>query len=388
MIEMLPVLDTDTLKIDEERSTPLFIDLQWFSAEDEGRTEEPFEHQIKKARDEGRVAKSQDINAALVLLFPSAALIILSSYFLQSCMEILQFFFLRCTTADIRTGQWYGVFVTYFLQLGIPIALIAMIAGVLANIIQNNGFIFSTKPIQPQFNKIAPDFIRFFKRALFSAEGLFNFVKSLTKVIAIVFVAFLIIRFNIPYFIELLSVSMMQAVTFIAGLTGKLLAAAALLLLIFAIPDYIFQRKQFIDSLKMTKQQMKDEYKELEGDPQVKGRIRQQMQTILSQSAIRNVPKADVVITNPTHFAIALQWERKTMKAPMVLAKGADAMAQKIKTIAREHDIPMVENKPLARALYAKVEIGDIIPEEYYTAIALILAEVYKTDKRKQDFFR
>ena len=138
----------------------------------------------------------------------------------------------------------------------------------------------------------------------------------------------------------------------------------------------------------MTKQEIKEEYKELEGDPQVKGRIRQQMQAILSQNAIRNVPKADVVITNPTHFAIAMQWDSKTMAAPMVLAKGADAMAQRIKAIAREHNIPLIENKPLARALYAKVQIGDIIPEEYYRALSLVFAEVYTLNNKKQEFYR
>lgn len=365
-----------------------WIDLQWFAAEDEGRTEDPTDYKIRKAREEGRVAKSQDINAALVLLFPAGAFIFLSSFFLENCMEILRFFFLRCTQADIRSGMWFGIFVQYFLQLALPFALIASIAGAIANIIQNNGFLFSTKPIQPQFNRITPDFIRFFKRALFSAEGMFNFAKSLAKVVAIVFIAYVMIRANIPHFIELLSVSFIQAVFFIAGTAGKLLASAAFVLLIFAVPDYFFQRKQFIDSLKMTKQELKEEYKELEGDPQVKGRIRQQMQTILSQNAIRNVPKADVVITNPTHYAIAMQFDAKTMPAPMVLAKGADAMALKIKEIAREHGVPLIENKPLARALYARVEIGDIIPEEYYRALSLVFAEVYTLNKKKQEFYR
>ena len=189
-----------------------FIDLQWFAAEDEGRTEDPTDYKIRKAREEGRVAKSQDINAALVLLFPAGALIFLSSFFLEECMEILRFFFLRSTQSDINSGIWFGIFVQYFLKLALPLALIAMLAGVIANILQNNGFLFSTKPIQPQFNKIVPNFMRFFKRALFSAEGLFNFAKSLTKVVVLVFVSFLMIRANLPHFIELLSVSFPQAV--------------------------------------------------------------------------------------------------------------------------------------------------------------------------------
>ena len=364
------------------------LGLQWFAAEDEGRTEDPTEYKIRKAREEGRVAKSQDLNAALVVFLPVLALIIMGPYIFKNLMQVITFFYERCTTEPVINGTWFGAFTIYFLKTVLPITAIAMLSGVLGNIIQNRGFLFSVKPIRPDFTRITPNFARFFKRALFSSEGLFNFAKSLTKVAVLVFVAFLIIRANIQQFIALLSVSFVQSVFFIAGLAAKLLASAALLLLILAIPDYFFQRKQFIDSLKMSKQEIKEEYKELEGDPQVKGKIRQQMQAILSQNAIRNVPKADVVITNPTHYAIAMQWDSKTMAAPMVLAKGADAMAQKIKAIARENHIPLIENKPLARALYAKVQIGDIIPEEYYRALSLVFAEVYTLNNKKQEFYR
>ena len=360
-----------------------FIDLQWFAAEDEGRTEDPTDYKIRKAREEGRVAKSQDINAALVLLFPAGALIFLSSFFLEDCMEILRFFFLRSTQADIRSGIWFGIFVQYFLKLALPLALIALLAGVIANIIQNNGFLFSTKPIQPQFNRIVPDFMRFFKRALFSAEGLFNFAKSLGKVTVLVFVAFIMIRANIPHFIELLSVSFPQAIFFIAGLAAKLLATAALLLLILAIPDYFFQRKQFIDSLKMTKQEIKDEYKELEGDPQVKGRIRQKMREGARRRMMQDLPKADVVITNPTHFAVAVKYDKETAEAPYVLAKGADYVAANIKEIAKQNNIEIVENKPLARMLYYNVEIGDQIPPELYQMVAEVLAYVYSVKNKE-----
>ena len=216
------VKECETLSTVLQRSAPgLLIDLQWFAAEDEGRTEDPTDYKIRKAREEGRVAKSQDINAALVLLFPAGALIFLSSFFLEECMEILRFFFLRSTKADINSGMWFGIFVQYFLKLALPLALIAMLAGIIANVLQNNGFLFSTKPIQPQFNKIVPNFMRFFKRALFSVEGLFNFAKSLIKVVVLVFVSFLMIRANLPHFIELLSVSFPQAVFFYCGAWSK-----------------------------------------------------------------------------------------------------------------------------------------------------------------------
>jgi flagellar biosynthetic protein FlhB len=163
-----------------------------------------------------------------------------------------------------------------------------------------------------------------------------------------------------------------------------LLIIAALLLLGLSIPDYLFQRWQYMESLKMTKQEVKEERKMYEGDPLIKSRLRQRMRELLSRNMAANVPKADVVITNPTHYAVALEWNKDTMPAPMVTAKGADEVAQRIKAIAKESGVPIVENKPLARALYAEVEIGDIIPETYYQAIATVLAHVYKINEERR----
>ena len=155
--------------------------MQWFAAEDEGRTEDPTEYKIRKAREEGRVAKSQDLNAAMVVLLPVISLIIMGPYIFKSLMQVIAFFFERCTTEDVLNGAWFGIFITYFFKTVFPITGVALISGVLGNIIQNRGFLFSTKPIQPDFKRVTPNFVRFFKRALFSAEGLFNLAKSLTR---------------------------------------------------------------------------------------------------------------------------------------------------------------------------------------------------------------
>ncbi|HOT62343.1 MAG TPA: EscU/YscU/HrcU family type III secretion system export apparatus switch protein, partial [Treponemataceae bacterium] len=250
------------------------------------------------------------------------------------------------------------------------------------------GFIFSLKPIAPRLDKIAPNFARFFSRALFSAEGLFNLAKSLVKVAVVAGASYLSIKGEIPRLVSMLESGLWPAVAFIASMTARLLLTAAVLFLAISIPDYIFQRRQFMESLKMSKQEVKEEYKQLEGDPLVKGRLRQRMREILSQNMAVNVPKADVVITNPTHYAVAMQWDRATMRAPMLTAKGSDRLAQRIKEIARESGVPIVENKPLARALYAEVEIGDMIPDEYYQALAVILAKVYALDERKTRILR
>ncbi|QOW61145.1 flagellar biosynthesis protein FlhB [Treponema pedis] len=353
------------------------IGLQWFAAEDDGKTEDPTEHRIRKAREEGRVAKSQDLNAAVVVLFPVIALIILGPYMFKSLMQVISFFFERCTTESLFNGAWFAVFLNYLLKTVFPITIIAMLAGVISNIIQNRGFLFSAKPIQPNFQKITPNFARFFKRAIFSSEGLFNLAKSLFKVVIIGFIGYLVIKSNITTMISMLQVGFADSVFFIAKTAAKILAFAAAALVVLSIPDYIFQRKQFLDSLKMSKTEVTQEYKELEGDPMIKSQISRQMQAILKKTGIKNVPNADVVITNPTHYAVALQWKQGEMPAPMVIAKGTDTAAQNIKRIAREHDIPLMENVPLARALYANVDLGQVVPNEYYTSLSIIFMKVY-----------
>lgn len=370
------------------RELALEIDLQWFAAEDEGRTEDPTEFKIRKAREEGRVAKSQELNGAIVLLLPVLALISFAPWMLNTFTEMLRFYLSRCTKMEVTDPAVVQAFFHYFIMLVLPVTLTAMVAGVAANILQNGGFMFSIKPITPQFSKIVPNFGKFFSKALFSAEGLFNLAKSLVKVAVIVIVSYVSIKNEIPKLVTMLNSGLWQSVVFIASMTARLLLTAGFIFLVIAIPDYIFQRRQFMESLKMSKQEVKEEYKQMEGDPLVKSRLRQRMRELLSQNMAVNVPKADVIITNPTHFAVAMQWDRATMRAPMLTAKGADQLALRIKEIGRGAGVPIVENKPLARALYAEVEIGDMIPDEYYQALAVILAKVYALDSRKSKIIR
>lgn len=364
------------------------IHLQWFAAEDEGRTEDPTEYKLRKAREDGRVTKSQELNGALVLLLPLVSLIAFAPSMLKTFTEMIRFIYTRCTSLEPTDSSLAVVFLLYFLRLALPVVVTSLIAGIASNLLQNRGFIFSVKPIKPQFSKIIPNFAKFFSRSLFSMEGLFNLAKSLGKVAAIVLVAFITIKGEIPKLVSMVQAGLPNSFFFIASLSSKILLSAALVFLLISIPDYLFQRHQFLESLKMTKQEIKEEYKEMEGDPQVKGRLRQRMQELLSQNMSINVPKADVIITNPTHYAVAMQWDRTTMRAPMLTAKGVDQMALRIKEIAREYEVPIIENKPLARALYAEVEIGDIIPDEYYQALALILSKVYALDKRKSQMLK
>lgn len=361
----------------------LAIDLQWFAAEDEGRTEEPSEYKIRKAREEGRVAKSQELVGALVLLLPALAIIFTAPSMLRTMLEMVRFFLDRSTQLDPTKDPIVArAFFSYFARLALPIGAVAVVAAIFANLVQT-GLLFTTKPLVPNFSKIIPKFGQYFQRTLFSAEAAFNFGKSIVKIAVIGIVAYLLIRGDLPRLADLQRASLWTGVSLIASLVMRLIIIAALLLLVLAIPDYLFQRRQYIESLKMTKQEVKEERKMYEGDPLIKSRLKQRMRELLSRNMAANVPKADVVITNPTHFAVALEWNRTAMPAPMVTAKGEDEVALRIRRIAEENGVPIVENKPLARALYAETEIGDIIPEQFYQLIAVVLARVNKLNEAR-----
>ena len=367
-------------KVDTPQDLLPKIHLQWFaSAEDEGRTEDPSEHKLRKAREEGRIPKSQELTGGLVLLLPVLTLILLAPWLLRGFVQIIRFYMERCTTASITDGELLMEFLYAMVRMVLPIAATAIVAGVTANVIQNKGFIFTTKTIEPKISKILPKFGEYFKKTLFSFEGAFNVVKSIVKVAVIFIAAYLLIRSETRQLISLMNTNFWDGVVFIAETTAKLLIITSIIFIIIAIPDYIVQKKQFMESMKMTKQEVKQEYKELEGDPLVKGRLRQYMHEMLRRNIPAAVAKSDVVITNPTHYAVAIQYDSSTMAGPMVMAKGVDALARRIREIATENKVPLVENRPLARALYAEVEIGEMVPENYYQALAVILANVYNT---------
>lgn len=367
-------------KLDTPQDLLPKIHLQWFaSAEDEGRTEDPSEHKIRKAREEGRIPKSQELTGGLVLLLPVLTLILLAPWLLRGFVQIIRFYMERCTTASITDGELLMEFLYAMVRMVLPIAATAIVAGVTANVIQNKGFIFTTKTIEPKISKILPKFGEYFKKTLFSFEGAFNVVKSIVKVAVIFIAAYLLIRSETRQLISLMNTNFWDGVVFIAETTAKLLIITSIIFIVIAIPDYIVQKKQFMESMKMTKQEVKQEYKELEGDPLVKGRLRQYMHEMLRRNIPAAVAKSDVVITNPTHYAVAIQYDSTTMAGPMVMAKGVDSLARRIREIATENKVPLVENRPLARALYAEVEIGEMVPENYYQALAVILANVYNT---------
>ena len=358
------------------------IDIQWFAPEDEGRTEDPTEHKIRKAREEGKVAKSPELAPSLVIIFTITTIAVFSKYIMSNILEMMKFFFSVSSELDAAgLGTIVPVFLSYFLKVFIPIALVAFTAALLGNLMQV-GILFSTKPITPDFNKISPDFVRFFKRAVFSAEAAFNLFKTLVKVFIIAVLLYMNLRMESDKLIHLSTQTPLTALGLIATIVFRLIIESGLAMLVLALPDYMFQRKQHKESLKMSRQEIKEEMKQLEGDPQVKNMLMERMRDLMSQNMIQNVPQADVVVTNPTHYSVAIKYERFAMEAPQVTAKGQDEIAFRIREVAKENDVPIMENKPLARALFAEVKIGDEIPVQYWEMVSIVLSEVYKLEGR------
>jgi flagellar biosynthetic protein FlhB len=354
------------------------LHLQWFAPEDEGRTEDPTEYKLRKAREDGKVAKSADLTSAIILIFCIAALAAFGSGMIEGLRDMMIYFFSQSTKLDPVVSPQSGIAaITYFIRTALPLASIAFVAALTGNIFQV-GLKFSAKPITPDPNKILPKFGKWFKRSFISAEAGFNLMKSIVKILIVGGISFINIRMEFDRIMGFIALPFLEAFSILAGIAFRIMIEAAIAMLLFAVADYRFQKKQHIDSLKMSKQEVKEERKMTEGDPLVKNRLRERMRDIMTRDMIRKVPEADVVITNPTHFAVAMQWEREKMSAPVVTAKGQDNMAFRIREIAKNSNVAIMENKPLARALYSEVEIGDAIPEKYYQAMAVILAEVYR----------
>lgn len=361
------------------------IDLQWFAAEDEGRTEEPSQIKLDRARKEGRVAKSQELNSAIALLLSTVTLILMAKWIFEQIVESMVFFFSRAGNEEFFRTSNAAVIFTYFLKLVIPIAVVGAVGGILGNIIQNRGFIFSLKPITPKFSNIIPHVGQYLKKTAFSKQGLFNVVKSIAKVAIVAAFGFITIRSELPDLLSLIQQrgDIAGCIGLIAGIGAKLLVFAAIFFLVVSIPDYFVTRHEFMEQMKMTKEEVKQEYKEMEGDPEVKSHMEKAKQELLRRNIPKMVKESDVVITNPTHFAVALKYDTSIPNsAPQVNAKGEDEIALTIRRIAKENDIPIVENRPLARSLYAETEIGGIIPVNYFKAVSVIYAQLKKFNKK------
>ncbi|HNU73740.1 MAG: Flagellar biosynthetic protein FlhB [Deltaproteobacteria bacterium ADurb.BinA179] len=342
------------------------------------RSEQPSGKRIQDARDKGQVCKSTEVSTCFLFL----GTVISFYFYIPSVAEklgkVMSFYIGNASAWDGSLDSLVAIFHQAVIHLGIlvlPILVIFLAIGIASNILQF-GFVFSGEPIVPKFSKLNP--VTGFKNKFFSLKSLELLVKTIIILIVISWVAYRAIRREVPIFPPLIDCDLPVIVLTFFQSSMHLLWDFLWIFIMVAVADYAFQRWQHTRDLMMTKQEVKEEYKQHEGDPMIRSRIRSIQMHMARRRMMKEVPKADVVITNPTHLAVALKYERGKMVAPVVLAKGAGHLAEKIREIARAGGIPVVEDKPLAQALYKTVEIGDVIPEEWYKAVAEILAYVYR----------
>ncbi|HJV47271.1 MAG TPA: flagellar biosynthesis protein FlhB [Bacillota bacterium] len=356
----------------------LRMDLQFFSQE---KTEKATPKKRQDARQKGQVVKSPEVTTSLGLLLAFVFLMITGKSFVVGIMDILRRCFQDYLLMDLTIPNVQLMFNQLLLEsvkMVAPFFAVMLVVGVLSNYVQI-GFLFTTESLAVQLGKLNP--IEGAKK-LVSLRSFVELLKSLFKIAITSGIAFWLIWRAKNQLFSLGQKEIWDAASIVGSLMIQLGVTIAGLLFIMAVFDYLYQRYEFEKQLKMSKQDIKDEYKKSEGDPAVKGKRKQKQRQLAMGRMLQEVPKADVVITNPTHFAIAIRYDIETMDAPEVIAKGKDHIALKIREIAGENQIMMVENKPLARALYASVEIGEPVPEELFHAVAEILAYVYYQEGR------
>lgn len=362
----------------------LEYNLQFFAKDGPGgeKTEEPTAKKLEDARKEGQVAKSKEIGNAFGLL----AMFILLKVYVGSLggnmVDCFSGIYNQIPDAITMYGGkipvaallvlLHTVILKMLLMLA-PVFLIGVVVAVVCDVVQVK-WKPTSKPLQPKFSKLNP--ISGFKR-IFSANALIELLKSIAKIGIICYVVYSYMKDKIAGVFLLYDMSLNQAISLVGETAIDVGIRISAVYMVIAFLDYAYQKHKFKEDMKMTKQEVKDEYKNQEGDPQVKGKQKQRMQEASRRRMMQQLPEADVVITNPTHYAVAIKYDPDKYDAPYVIAKGEDFLAQKIKEIARENDVEIVENKPLARMLYANVDIGGLIPPELYQSVAEVLAFVY-----------
>jgi flagellar biosynthetic protein FlhB len=359
------------------------FDIQFFAEE---RTEPATPRKKQKSREEGQMAKSQDLSAAVVIISG-----LLGVYFLGVIVWrrlILMFGYISShLSSDQMFGEsWWALPLaegakSFFIGW-LPIGVICVISAA-AILIYQVGFLVTTKPLTPKPDRLNP--ISGLKKII-SMRTIVELLKGIMKALILLGMLFLVLRNQRDLLLSIMMYPLEQGAAVIMTKIWSLALRMAVVLLLLGLFDYAYQKWEFEKSIRMSKQEIKEEYKQMEGDPLIKRRIRQKQRELATGRMMADVPKSDVVITNPTHIAIAIQYDQKTMSAPTVIAKGEGFIAQKIREIADEHDIPIVENKPLARAIMSQVEIGESIPEDLYRAVAEVLAFVYRLKERPLDW--
>ncbi len=345
--------------------------------DDSQKTEEPTARRLEQAREKGQVAKSQEINHWFMILAAALIVGVFGESFGKGIVESLYRFIEQPHAIRLDQGQLIELYMETIGDIGLVLLLplsVAVIAALIAGIIQN-GLIFSTEPLIPKLEKLS--LIKGLKR-MFSSRSLVEFAKGMLKISLVSGVILILLwpAWGIVPNITTLSVPKFMGLLQSLG-TRVLVGVLAAMALIAAV-DFLYQKQQHIKKLRMSKQELKEEFKQSEGDPMIKARLRQIRMERARRRMMAAVPEADVVITNPTHYAVALKYESNEMGAPVLTAKGVDAVAMRIREVAKEHDVPIVENPPLSRALYEGVDLDQEVPPEHYKAVAEIIGYIMR----------
>ncbi|WP_158212312.1 flagellar biosynthesis protein FlhB [Natranaerobius trueperi] len=349
------------------------FDLQLFNQE---KTEKPTPKHRKQAREKGQVAKSTELTSALLLIATFATFYVIIPYTFDRLMNFTSEFWSNINSVDFTINEIHSLIIEMIIEgliLVLPILFVAILIGVITNIMQV-GAMLTGEPLKPKLEKLDP--IQGFQK-IFSKRAIVELAKSIFKMVVIGFIAYVLFTNQMDHFPYFFNMPVIQIAREVGSLTWTFIFRVSLALVGLSILDYVYQVWDHEQNLKMTKQQVKDEHKQTEGDPQVKSKMKEKQREISKNRMMNEVPEADVVITNPIHLAVALKYD-ENCTAPIVTAKGQGYIAGKIKEIAKDNDVVVVENKELARSLYFSVELGELIPEDLYKAVAEVLAFVYR----------
>lgn len=346
------------------------------------KTEDATPKRLEKAREEGNVAKSVEFNSVVMLFAGLMSLSFMGTHIFSKLVSGFRIFYNEAGSMSLTLDS-----INYYIHLGVksflslvgPFAGVMLLVGLAANISQV-GFMFSPKALAPKFSKVNP--IKGMKK-LVSPKSLVELVKGIVKLSIIGTIAYSTLMGHQDEYLRLMNESVGGILSFIADVMFQVAIRTTMALLLLAIIDMIYQRWQYKRDMRMSKQEVKDEHKQAEGDPLVKGAIRSMQQQRARERMMDKVPEADVIITNPTRLAIALKYDPDELGAPVVLAKGARLIAKKIREVAEKHNIPIYENKPLARSLYKLGEVGKEIPAELFRAVAEVFAFVFQMKNRR-----
>jgi flagellar biosynthetic protein FlhB len=342
----------------------------------EARTEPATPKHRQEARQKGSVAQSPEVSSVVVLFLALLCIWFGGSFMSGQLKDLLRSTLETYTSVEITPASIQRLLLQGLVRMGLlmaPVLLVVMVASVMSSIIQF-GWLWSPQALKPKLEQIRPKLSRL---NLLGKDKLVDLAVAMGKIVLIALVAYWSLKGYLPRLLPLMDQTVPQIADFTVGIALRVSLKIVALLIVLAVFDYLWKRHRHEEKLKMTKQQVKDERKNIEGDPQIKGHIRGMQLKTSMRRMMHGVPKADVVITNPTHYAIALQYDAETMPAPKVIAKGARLLAERIIELAKMHHVPIVQNPPLAQALYKAVEVGGFVPAAFYHAVAEVLAYIY-----------